>query len=98
MLAESQLPFVGLKPQERIGFAMAVVGASLQWEAVSNVFVTLRGDVGDTGRTVGDAVESRVVGAGLSVGSRTLVGPVELSIHGRTFSDALVEFSVGHLF
>jgi hypothetical protein len=77
---------------------VAIAGVSLQWEAASNVFVTARGDVGDTGRTVGDAFESRVVGAGLSVGTRTLVGPVELSVHGRTFSDALVEFSIGHLF
>lgn len=98
VLAESQLPFAGLKPQERSGFATAAAGASLQWEALSNVFVTLRGDVGDAGRTLGDAIESRVVGAGLAVGTRTLVGPVALSIHGRTFSDALVEFSVGHLF
>lgn len=98
VLAESQLSFAGLRPQERSGFAVATAGVSMQWEAVSNVFVTVRGDVGDAGRTVGDAIESRVVGAGLSLGTRTLVGPVELSIHGRTFSDALVEFSVGHLF
>ena len=98
VLAESQRPFAGLKPQERSGFAIAMAGASLQWEALPNVFVTLRGDVGEVGPRVSDAIESRVVGAGVSVGTRTLVGPVELSIHGRTFANALVEFSVGHLF
>jgi hypothetical protein len=54
--------------------------------------------VGNVGPTFGDAVESRVVGAALSVGTRTLVGPVELRVHGRSPSTALVEFSVGHLF
>jgi outer membrane protein assembly factor BamA len=98
VLAESQVPFAGLDLQERNGYAVAVAGATLQWEAVSNVFLTARVDVGETGRTLGDAIESRVLGAGLSVGSRTIVGPVELRLHGRTPSTALLEFSVGHLF
>jgi NTE family protein len=98
VLAESQIPFAGLRLQERNGFAVAVAGATLQWEAVPNVFVTTRADVGNVGRTLGDAVETRVLGAGLSIGSRTIVGPVELRVHGRSPSAALLEFSVGHLF
>jgi hypothetical protein len=98
VLAESQVSFPGLRLQERNGFAVAVAGAALQWEVVPNVFTTARVDLGDVGRTVGEAVESRILGAGLSVGTRTLVGPVELRIHGRTASTGLVEFSVGHLF
>ena len=98
VLAESQIPFAGLRLQERNGYAVAVAGATLQWEPVSNVFLTGRVDVGDTGRTLGDAIESRVLGAGLSIGSRTIVGPVELRLHGRSPSTALLEFSVGHLF
>ena len=98
VLAESQVPFAGLELQERNGYAVAVAGATLQWEALPNVFLTARADVGDAGPTLGDAIESRVVGAGLSVGSRTIVGPVELRLHGRSPSTALLEFSVGHLF
>jgi NTE family protein len=98
VLPETQVPFSGLRLQERNSFAVAVAGAALQWEAVSNVFVAVRADVGDVGPTFGDAVASRVLGAGLSVGTRTLVGPVELRVHGRTPSTAILEFSVGHLF
>ena len=98
VLAETQVPFAGLKVQEHNGFAVGVAGASLQWEAVPNVFVTARADVGDVGATLGEAIDSRVTGAGLSIGSRTLVGPVELRLHGRSRSTALLEFSVGHLF
>jgi NTE family protein len=98
VLAESQIPFAGLRLQERNGYAVATAGASMQWEVVPNLFATTRVDVGDAGRTLGDAIESRVLGAGLSIGSRTIVGPVELRLHGRSRSTALLEFSVGHLF
>jgi hypothetical protein len=98
VLAESQVTFAGLKLQERNGFAVAVAGAALQWEAVPNVFVAARADLGNAGPSLGDAIESRVLGVGLSVGSRTLVGPVELRVHGRTPSTAILEFGVGHLF
>ena len=98
VLAESQIPFAGRELQERNGHAVAIAGASLQWEALANVFVTARADVGDAGRTLGDAIESRVLGTALSVGSRTVVGPVELRLHGRSPSTATLEFSVGHAF
>ncbi len=98
VLAESQVAFAGLRVQERQGFAVAVGGASLQWEAVPNVFVTARADVGNIGPTFGDALASRVLGAALSLGSRTLVGPVELRLHGRSPSETRLEFSVGHQF
>ncbi len=98
VLAESQVPFAGLRVQERQGFAVAMGGASLQWEAVTNVFVTARADVGNIGPTFGDALGSRVVGAALSLGTRTLVGPVELRLHGRSPSATRLEFSVGHQF
>jgi NTE family protein len=98
VLAESQIPFAGLRLQERNGFAVAVAEVLLQWETVPNVFMTLRADLGDVAPTLGQAVEGRVLGVGLSVGTRTLVGPVELRLHGRSPSTALLEFSVGHLF
>jgi NTE family protein len=98
VLADAQVPFAGLRTQERTGFAVAQAGGSLQWEAVPNVFVAVRADVGNVAPTIGEAVTARVVGAGVSVGSRTIVGPVELRVHGRSASTALLEFSVGHLF
>jgi NTE family protein len=98
VLAETQVPFAGLKPQERNGFAVAAAGATIQWEAVPNVFLSARADVGSVAATVGDAIDARVVGAGFSVGTRTLAGPVELRVHGRTPAAAMLEFSVGHLF
>jgi hypothetical protein len=98
VLVETQVPFAGLRVQERNGFAVAMAEAALQWEAVSNVFLIARADLGDVGPTVGQAITSRVLGVGLSVGTRTLVGPVELSVHARSPSTTLLEFSVGHLF
>jgi hypothetical protein len=98
VLAETQVPFAGLRVQERNGYAVAMAETALQWEPVANVFVTMRVDVGDVGATLGDAIESRVLGTGLSVGTRTLVGPVELRVHARSSSTTLLEFSVGHLF
>jgi hypothetical protein len=98
VLAESQVPFAGLRLQERTGFAVAVAEAALQWEVMPNIFATALVDLGDVAPSLGEAVEHRVLGSGLSLGTRTLVGPVELRVHGRSPSAVLVEFSVGHLF
>jgi hypothetical protein len=98
VLAESQFTFAGLRPQERNDYAIAQVGASVQWEAVPNVFATFRVDVGNVASTIGDAVRSRIAGIGLSIGSRTIAGPVALSVHGRSLDHTLAELSVGHSF
>jgi NTE family protein len=98
VLAESQITFAGLRPQERNDYAIAQVGASVQWEAVPNVFAILRADVGNVAPTVSDAVRSRIAGFAFSLGSRTIAGPVELSVHGRSLENTLAEFSVGHSF
>ncbi|MFL5605933.1 MAG: patatin-like phospholipase family protein [Gemmatimonadaceae bacterium] len=98
VLAEAQVPFAGLHVQERNGFAVAQLGAAAQWEAVPNVFVTVRGDVGNVAATVNQAIDSRIVGLGLSVGTRTLAGPLEIRVHGRSFSTMRLEFSAGHIF
>jgi NTE family protein len=98
VLRESLLPFAGLEPQERNGFAVATAEGAAQWEAAPNVFATFHADVGNVGDTVREAVDTRVVGVGVSLGTRTLVGPVELSVHGRSLPATLVELSVGHVF
>lgn len=98
VLADAQRPFTGRRAQEEMDFAVAVAGASLQWEVARNVFVTLRGDVGGVGRSVDAAIAARTVGTGLSLGTRTLVGPVELHLHGRSPDTARLAFNVGHLF
>jgi hypothetical protein len=98
VLAEAQVPFAGLHVQERNGFAVAQLGAAVQWEAVPNVFLTLRGDVGNVASSVSDAIDSRIVGMGLSAGTRSLAGPLEIRVHGRSFSTMLLEFNAGHIF
>jgi NTE family protein len=98
VLPEAQVPFAGLHLQERNGFAVAQLGAAVQWEVVPNVFVALRGDVGNVAASVSDAIDSRIVGMGLSVGTRTLAGPLEIRVHGRSFSTTLLEFNAGHIF
>jgi NTE family protein len=98
VLAEAQVPFAGLHVQERTDFAVAQAGAAVQWEALPNVFAALRADVGNVGPRVGDAIDSRIVGTALSLGSRTLVGPVQVTVHGRSRSTAMLEVNIGHLF
>jgi hypothetical protein len=98
VLAEAQVPFAGLHMQERTDFAVAYAGATVQWEAVPNIFAALRADLGDVGAGVGDAFDTRVVGVGLSLGSRTLAGPVQVSVHGRSRSTAILEINIGHVF
>jgi Outer membrane protein/protective antigen OMA87 len=98
VLREAQMPFAGLHVQERTAFAVAQAGAALQWEAVPNVFATLRADVGDVGPTVGQAITSRMVGTGFAIGSRTLIGPVSASVHGRSMSTLMLDLDIGHLF
>ncbi len=95
---ESQVPFAGLRVQERNGFAVAELGAAAQWEVVQNVFLSARADVGNVAPTVYEALSTRIVGMGLSIGTRTIAGPVELRVHGRSPSTAILEFSAGHLF
>lgn len=98
VLRESLLTFAGLEPQERNGFAVAIAGGAVQWEVAPNIFATFRADVGNVGDTVREAMNARVVGAGLSLGTRTLVGPMEFSVHGRSLPATVVELSVGHAF
>jgi hypothetical protein len=98
VLAEAQVSFAGLRVQERTDFAVAQAGATVQWEAVPNVFASLRADVGNVAPTVGEAIDRRIVGVGLSLGSRTIMGPVMLSVHGRSSSTALLELNIGHVF
>lgn len=98
VLSEAQVPFAGLHVQERNGLAVAAAGVSAQWEALPNVFVGLHGDVGNVAARVRDAIDSRIVGSGLSLGTRTLAGPLEIRVHGRSFSTAVLEFNAGHVF
>jgi NTE family protein len=98
VLPEAQVPFAGLHMQERSDFAVAQAGAAVQWEAVPNVFTSIRADVGNAAPTVSDAIDTRIIGAGFSLGSRTLVGPVIVSVHGRSRSTAVLELNIGHVF
>jgi NTE family protein len=98
VLPDAQITFAGLHLQERNDFAVAQAGATLQWEVARNLFAAVRADVGNVAPTVGDAISSRIVGAGVSIGSRTIVGPVMVSVHGRSPNTALLELNIGHLF
>jgi NTE family protein len=98
ILAEAQVPFAGLHMQERTDFAVAQAGAAVQWEAVPNVFASLRADVGNVGPGVSEAIDTRIAGAGFSLGSRTLIGPVQVTVHGRSPSTAMLEINIGHVF
>jgi hypothetical protein len=98
VLPQAQVTFAGLHLQERNDFAVVRGGATLQWEATRNLFAAIRADVGNVAPTIGDAFTSRIVGAGVSLGSRTIVGPVMMSVHGRSPSTALLELNIGHRF
>ena len=88
VLGESQVPFLGLKPQERFGRAVQRVRASAQLEVSPRLFATLRADVGRVSDRLRVDLSAYDAGFGVSVGALTIVGPIELWVSGRSLARA----------
>ncbi|HKO16397.1 MAG TPA: BamA/TamA family outer membrane protein, partial [Gemmatimonadaceae bacterium] len=96
---ETQLAFPGLQPQERMGTAVARLQGALQWEAVPNVYATLTAAAGNVGATLRSAAAHPIVGMGVSLGSQTILGPIELSLGGRSLGEwPRVGVNIGYVF
>jgi NTE family protein len=93
----TQVSFVGLRPQERLGSSVVRLGSVLQWEIRHDVFTTLRNDVGYVGELLTLDRRRYASGVGVGLGALTVLGPVEATLS-TTAGNARVEFVVGQTF
>lgn len=99
LFAETQVSFVGLRPQERAGTAVTRVGAGVQWEVKRRLFATLRTDAGHAGPDLTSDPDDYTVGIGLGLGALTPAGPLEVMVSKRPSGGrALLQFSLGWAF
>ena len=104
---DTHIPFMGFEPEALSATsARWALWQDVQSELVSNVVVTIRGDVATlsgSAATLADVVHATgsrtVAGLGLSVGTPTVLGPVELTFGGRSDRQRpLVDISLGFVF
>jgi NTE family protein len=87
VLGETQPPFWGLRPQERAGEAVQLFRLSLQTEVAPALFVSGGVNAGNTFEDWEVRPEDYLVGWGAAVGASTPLGPVELTVHGRSLAE-----------
>ncbi|MEQ9397873.1 MAG: patatin-like phospholipase family protein [Longimicrobiales bacterium] len=90
--------FLGLGPQERSGRAVQIVRGALQYEYRDGRYLALGVDAGGARESWRFDRDDYTVGWGASLGLASIVGPVILTVHGRSLSDAGVSFRVGRAF
>lgn len=99
LFPETQVAFVGLRPQQHIGTVVSRIGIGLRWSVWRETFVTTRADAGYVGSVLTLDADRYEVGVGLGVGAATLLGPMELSLGWRPGPrDPRLEVSLGHSF
>lgn len=99
VFSETQPPFWGLKPQERSGDFVQAFRLALQREVRPDIYLT-------AGVNVGNAFEDWTIrpadylfGWGLALGISTLIGPVEVTVHGERFDEQPhVDLNIGLAF
>jgi NTE family protein len=87
VLGETQPPFWGLRPQERSGDAVQMFRLSLQKEVATGVFATGGVNAGNTFSEWEVRPEDYLVGWGASLGASSPLGPVEVTVHGRSLGE-----------
>lgn len=99
LFPETQVSFMGLRPQERSGTSVARLSGAVQWEPWRRVFTILRADAGHTGARVSSNPDDYTVGVGLGLGALTPAGPLEVMLSKRPSGGrALLQFSLGFPF
>jgi NTE family protein len=99
VFGETQPAFWGLKLQERRGRAVQVFQLSLRQEIRDGVFATAGINAGNAFPTWEFSPEDYTVGWGLSLGARTPIGPVEVTIHGLSVEEwPMLDLNVGFIF
>ena len=96
---ERQVDFLGLRPTEEFGTSLVRAATALQWEMRREVFATLRTNVGYAGGPL--TLDRRLyhTGIGLTIGTLTLVGPIEITASAQDRRGGTrVEFNLGRMF
>lgn len=79
IFGERQMGFAGLRPVEQLGASVVRGAAALQWEMRRDLFATLRTNTGYAGDVLTFDRTRYSTGGGLSVGSLTPFGQVEVT-------------------
>lgn len=93
---ENQPPFWGLHPQEREGGAVHLLRLSLQQELGTGIFATVGGNVGNVLPQWEWRPDDYLAGWAAALGASTPLGPVELTLHGRSLGAwPMLDLNVG---
>jgi len=92
--------FEGLKYQERSGKHVQTFQLGIQHEIMSNRFILIRGNIGNTSnRWQNLFIRSRyVTGIGVTGGAVTPIGPIELTVMGGSEHRLMLYFNLGYKF
>ena len=92
--------FIGLREDEAAGRFLKKIGAGLQYETEAGSFVTLHVNIGNAhDEWEWNVLEERwLVGAGVSLGMMTLIGPLEFTLATGTGNGSLYNVNVGYRF
>ena len=90
--------FLGLGPQERSGRAAQILRGAVQYAYREGRYLMVGIDAGGAGESWRFDRDDYTVGWGASLGLASIVGPVILTVHGRSLSDAGISFRVGRAF
>lgn len=99
--ASQFIPFLGLDPQSRQGTTVQAAQAGVQAEVRDNLFVTLRGNVGNVFDQwpIGVGWGSYLRGAGLTIGTTLAPGPVSITFGSRSLHQRpVIEINFGATF
>jgi len=98
VFAEVQPAFWGLRPQERRGRSVQVLRLAVQRELREEIFLTVGGNIGNT-FDEWTLPRNYLFGWGLALGAATLLGPVEVTLHGRSLRRwPRLDLNVGFIF
>ncbi len=99
MFPDRQMGFVGLRPVEQIGTSVVRGGVGLQWEVRRNIFATARTNTGYAGNVLTFDHRRYHTGFGLSLGSLSAFGPIELTASAQDRRGGTrVELNIGRMF
>jgi NTE family protein len=99
--ASQFVPFLGLDPQSRQGTVVQVAQLGVQAEVRDNMFVTVRGNVGNVfdGWPIPPGWSSYLRGAGLTIGTQLAPGPVSITFGSRSLHQRpVIEINFGATF
>jgi len=99
VFGETQPAFWGLKLQERWGRSVQVFRLSLREEISTGIYATAGINAGNAFPTWEFSPGAYTVGWGVALGAGTPIGPVEVTLHGRSMAEwPMLDLNVGFVF